>query len=141
MNGIQAYRCLNTLSEHVDFCSTYTLTSQVYSCSGCESGNELKMIPIGSENQPRCLNTLTQIVLNCASYSTDGANGFVCSSCDSGFTLKTVSGSINACQTMSSMTNAQLTSWMGQTLNVVSATLCMLFQVFTLLRVLSNTVS
>lgn len=92
MNGLQAYRCLNTLSEHVDFCSTYTLTNQVYSCSGCESGNELKMVPIGSENQPRCLNTLTQIVLNCASYVADGANGFACSSCDSGFTLKTVSG-------------------------------------------------
>jgi transposase-like protein len=60
------------------------------------SDHELKLIPIDSVNQPRCLNKLTQIISNCQSYVTDVTNGYVCSSCGNDFTVKTVSGT-NKC--------------------------------------------
>jgi hypothetical protein len=91
LNGVQAYRCLNTASEYVSSCSTYQLASQIYTCTACITGYEMKNIMINSVSQPRCLNSFTQIVSSCTAYVTDPTNGYVCSTCSSSYTLKTVS--------------------------------------------------
>lgn len=38
LNTIQLYRCLNTLTEYVNYCSTYQYASSVYTCTNCSSG-------------------------------------------------------------------------------------------------------
>jgi hypothetical protein len=92
LDGVQAYRCLNSASEYVSSCSTYQLTSQIYTCTACSTGYEMKSIMINSVSQPRCLNSLIHIVSSCTAYVTDPTNEYFCSSCSTSYTLKTVSG-------------------------------------------------
>jgi hypothetical protein len=51
----------------------------------------LKNVTVSGVNRLRCLSTTTQIVSSCSSY-TNSSGSIVCSGCQSGYQLKTVSG-------------------------------------------------
>lgn len=91
-NSVSAYRCLNTLTEYITNCGSYDLVSSVYKCSVCSTNYLLSNVTINSVVQLRCLATANQIVSNCFGYAVDTSSNYICSSCATGYTLKTVSG-------------------------------------------------
>lgn len=73
-------------------CSVYESFSSGHQCKQCAvltnivNHNDV----FDSTQMKRCLNSVTEVVLNCIKYTI--ANPYVCAMCDSGFTLKPISG-------------------------------------------------
>lgn len=89
LNGIQAYRCLNTVSEHVELCTTYKYQSQLYECTQCESNYLKSNVNTSNVERIRCLSATTQIFEDCLHYVFDqSAGGYNCDQCNNDFTLK-----------------------------------------------------
>ena len=79
LNGVQAYRCLNTVSEHVDSCTTYKYENQNYECTLCDSGYLRSDVQISNAEKIRCLSTSNQVVEDCKHYDFDKPSAkYVC---------------------------------------------------------------
>jgi hypothetical protein len=73
-------------------CSVYKGFSGGYECHQCGTLSNIILVEtlFNGNLMKRCMNSVTEVVSECTDYTV--ANPYVCSACDSGFTLKPISG-------------------------------------------------